>query len=229
MEVMTRTYSCSDWGHSFDARTFGLRLARRLGLVHTMSKDRRTAWEPPFSIIPWMAVLATTVFLFVAGLIGPAWANEAAEYTLGAGDEVRVSVFGQNDLSGTFLVDGSGTISLPLIGKVVAGGQTVRETELAIVEKLKPDYLKNPRVSLEVMNYRPFYIIGEVKKPGSYPYVNGMTVVNAIALGGGYTYRARENRLFVTRGADQSRTKKEATRDTVVLPGDVIEVPERFF
>jgi polysaccharide export outer membrane protein len=174
-------------------------------------------------------VLATTVFLIVAGLIGPAWAAEPVEYTLGAGDEVRLTVFGQDDLSGTFQVDGSGKISLPLIGKVKAGGLTIRETETVIVDKLKPDYLKNPRVSLEVMNYRPFYIIGEVKKPGSYPYVNGMTVVNAIALGGGYTYRARENNIYITRAKDPERSKQKASHDTLVLPGDIIEVPERYF
>jgi len=170
-----------------------------------------------------------TLFLFVGNLVGPTQATESVAYMLGAGDEVRVTVFGQNDLSGTFLVDGSGTISLPLVGKVKAGGRTVRQTEKAIIAKLKPDYLKNPRVSLEVMNYRPFYIIGEVKKPGSYPYVNGMTVVNAIALGGGYTYRARENNIYITRAKDAEREKQKASHDTVVLPGDIIEVPERYF
>ena len=160
--------------------------------------------------------------------VGPAAADEAA-YKLGAGDQIKVTVFGQEDLSGQFLVDGTGIISLPLIGNVRAGNVTTRELEEAIVDKLKPDYLKNPRVSVEVLNYRPFYIIGEVKNPGSYPYVSGMSIVNAVALAGGFTYRAREDRIFITRGADQTRTKQEATRDTVVLPGDVIEVPERFF
>jgi protein involved in polysaccharide export with SLBB domain len=94
---------------------------------------------------------------------------------------------------------------------------------------LKPDYLKDPRVSVEVLNYRPFYIIGEVKKPGSYAYVSGMTVVNAIALAGGYTYRARENKFLVTRATDPKNIKHPADHDTQVLPGDVIEVPERFF
>lgn len=94
---------------------------------------------------------------------------------------------------------------------------------------MKPDYLKDPRVSVEVLNYRPFYIIGEVKKPGSYAYVSGMTVVNAIALAGGYTYRARENNILVTRATDPKNIKHPADHDTQVLPGDVIEVPERFF
>jgi polysaccharide biosynthesis/export protein VpsN len=150
-------------------------------------------------------------------------------YRLGSGDEVRVIVFGHKDLSGKFTIDGSGIVSLPLIGNVQAGGLRVRDFERNIITKLKPDYLKNPRVSAEVLNYRPFYIIGEVKKPGSYPFVNGMSVVKAVALAGGYTYRARENRLLIIRAADTSRTEKPADHDTAVLPGDVIEVPERFF
>jgi polysaccharide export outer membrane protein len=152
-----------------------------------------------------------------------------AEYKLGSGDQVRITVFGQQDLSGEFQVDGSGSVALPLIGNVQAGGSTVRELEKRIAAKLRPDYLKNPRVNIEVLNYRPFYIIGEVQKPGSYAFVNGMTVVNAVALAGGYTYRARENEVLVTRANDPERRKQRAGHDTVVLPGDVIEVPERFF
>jgi polysaccharide export outer membrane protein len=175
--------------------------------------------------------VATAVLAFWMGMAAAvgAWAADDTEYRLGSGDQIRVTVFGHEDLSGEFLVDGTGKIALPLIGNVQAGDVSARELEIAIVDKLRPDYLKNPRVNVEVLNYRPFYIIGEVKKPGSYPYVSGMTVVNAVALAGGYTYRAQEQKLFITRGADPSRTKQEATRDTVVLPGDVIEVPERFF
>jgi polysaccharide export outer membrane protein len=156
------------------------------------------------------------------------WA-ETTEYRLGSGDQVRVTVFGHQDLSGDFQIDGSGVIALPLIGNVEAGAQTVRELEYRIVHKLKPDYLKNPRVNIEVLNYRPFYIIGEVKKPGSYPYVSGMTIINAIALAGGYTYRARENRLYLRRSSGSEKDKRAADHDTKIMPGDVIEVPERFF
>jgi polysaccharide export outer membrane protein len=94
---------------------------------------------------------------------------------------------------------------------------------------LKPDYLKDPSVSVDVLNYRPFYIFGEVNNPGSYAYVNGMTVVNAIAMAGGFTYRAKKSRVEITRANDPSKTPKEGNPDTPVLPGDVIEVPERFF
>jgi polysaccharide export outer membrane protein len=151
------------------------------------------------------------------------------EYTLGSGDVVKVTVFGQDDLSGEFTVDGQGMVSLPLVGNVKIGGLNVRQAEKKVVGTLKPDYLRNPRVSIEVLNYRPFYIIGEVKKPGSYPYVSGMTVINAVALGGGFTYRARENDLLIIRATDPGRHKQRANQDTVVLPGDVVEVPERYF
>ena len=175
--------------------------------------------------------------VYFALLLGLVWWNGAVaandldtiEYELGSGDKVKVTVFGHNDLSGQFLVGGNGDIALPLIGKMAANGLTVSQLETRIVKALKPDYLKNPRVSVEVLNYRPFYIIGEVKKPGSYAYVSGMTVVNAIALAGGYTYRARENKIYVTRATDPENVKLPADHDTQILPGDVIEVPERFF
>ncbi len=150
-------------------------------------------------------------------------------YTLGSGDRVRVTVFGEEDLSGEFEVGGSGFISLPLIGEVRAGGLGLRQLEKVITEKLLDGYLKTPRVSVEVRNYRPFYILGEVKEPGSYPYVSGMTVLNAVALAGGYTYRARKKRLLITRANDAEGAEQPVTENTVVLPGDVVRVPERFF
>ena len=176
----------------------------------------------------WLCILAIIVGGSLA-FLSNADAEQDLEYTLGSGDKLRATVFGHPDLSGQFLVDGSGKISFPLIGDVEAGGHTVRELEQVIVDKLKPDYLKNPNVSVEVLNYRPFYIIGEVKNPGSYPYVNGMVIINAVALAGGYTYRAREDRLYITRAKDPERKKQSVDQETVVFPGDVIEVPERFF
>ncbi len=161
--------------------------------------------------------------------VAPVWAEASRQYRLGPGDLLRVVVFGHEDLSGEFEVKGSGHVSLPLIREVKAAGLTVREFEQAVIDALKPDFLINPRVSVDVLNYRPFYILGEVKRPGSYPYVNGMTVVNAIALAGGYTYRAKENEVLITRVGDPGNKQEPADHQTVVLPGDVIEVPERFW
>ncbi len=152
-----------------------------------------------------------------------------SEYILGPGDKLRVTVFGQKDLSGEFSVNGKGVIALPLIGEVASSDVTVDELSQRIASKLKPDYLVNPRISVEVLNFRPFFIIGEVKNPGSYPYQHGMTVVNAIALAGGYTYRAREGRVLIKRAKDDIRSERRANEGTYVLPGDVIRVPERFF
>jgi len=150
-------------------------------------------------------------------------------YRLGAGDKIRVTVFGHEDLSGEFEVDGSGNVSLPLIRNIKAEGQTVGQLEQVIAGRLSPDYLKDPSVNVEVLNYRPFFIYGEVNQPGSYPYVNGMKVVNAVAIAGGFTYRARTSKVRIIRGTDPSRKPEDADRDTAVLPGDVIEVPERYF
>jgi len=153
-------------------------------------------------------------------------AGASGDYILGTGDAVRVTVFGHEDLSGEFEVAGSGRVSLPLVGELQASGMTTRQLEQAIVEKLQPDYLKNPRVAVEVLNYRPFYILGEVNQPGSYAYVNGMRVINAVALAGGFTYRADEDDLWITRAGG---AREKATQTTIVRPGDVVEVPERFF
>ena len=150
------------------------------------------------------------------------------DYRLGSGDKLRVIVFGEPDLSGEFDVSGSGKVALPLIGQVDAAGRTLSEFEAAVIAKLMEGYLNNPRVSVEVMNYRPFYIYGEVGNPGQYPYTNGMTALNAIAVAGGYTYRANTDQIYITRG-DGAEQTYPASQAVKVLPGDVVRVPERFF
>lgn len=174
----------------------------------------------------WLTIAFLALFI---GMATFANADEKADYRLAAGDTVRVTVYGHEDLSGEFEVDGTGRISLPLIRDVAAEGRSLLELEEIITAKLSPDYLKEPRVSAEVLNYRPFYIIGEVSEPGSYPYVNGMTVINAVAVAGGFTYRARKGRIRIVRESDDGTLELNAANDTVVMPGDVIEVPERFF
>jgi len=159
-------------------------------------------------------------------------ANGAAaqtEYVLGPGDKLKVTVFGNDELSGQTDVDPSGMVTLPLIQQIPAAGKTISQLEAEIREKLSPDFVKNPRLTVEVLNYRPFYIIGEVKNPGSYPYVAGMTVVNAIALAGGFTYRANKDEVLLTRASDSARKAAPAARGDIVLPGDVVEVKERLF
>jgi polysaccharide export outer membrane protein len=160
---------------------------------------------------------------------GPAPTRLAAPaYTLDSGDRLRVVVFRHEDLSGEFEVDGSGTFSMPLIGNVEAAGLTTRQLEERIAEAFRNGYLVDPQVSIEVLNYRPFFILGEVNRPGQYPYASGMSVINAVALAGGFTFRAKENGIAVQRGGS-SAPEVVVTPDTPILPGDIIRVPERFF
>ncbi len=151
------------------------------------------------------------------------------EYKLGSGDLIKITVFNQEDLSGEYTINGAGKIALPLIGDVETKDLTVKQVEEGIANKLKPDYLLNPRVNVQVLNYRPFYILGEVKEPKSYPYVDGMTYLNAVAIAGGYTYRAKEDHVMVVRMNDQQKKELKLNMDEKVLPGDVIHVEERFF
>jgi protein involved in polysaccharide export with SLBB domain len=150
-------------------------------------------------------------------------------YRLGTGDKLRVTVFDEKDLSGEFEVNAGGVIAMPLIGEVKARGLSLAELEQAITKKLLDGYLKSPRVNIEVLNYRPFYILGEVKNPGSYPFVSGMTVLNAVALAGGYTYRANKDRIYIQRPGEPDKDAIAVKENTPVLPGDILRVEERFF
>ena len=169
--------------------------------------------------------LALWMLLFpVAG-----YSADSVAYKLGTGDKIRVTVFNEKDLSGEFDVNDQGVVALPLIGQVSLGGKSISEAETLITERYGKDFLRNPRVNVEVMNYRPFFILGEVKHPGSYPFVNGMTVVNAVALAEGYTPRANRDRIMIKRASNPASGEQPAQEDTLVLPGDVIRVLERFF
>lgn len=151
------------------------------------------------------------------------------DYLLGPGDRVRIVVFGQPDLSGQFHLDGNGKISMPLINAVDASGLSASALEKRITERLRPGYLKDPSVSVEILSYRPFYIVGEVRTPGSYPYVAGMTAINAVALAGGFTYRANESTFEIKRGEENGSVEMEAGPETGIRPGDVIRIKERWF
>jgi len=155
--------------------------------------------------------------------------NFAEAYRLGAGDALRVIVFGEPDLSGEFEIDGSGAFSMPLIGQLDAFQLTVVELEKAIAAKLTEGYLIDPRVNVEVLNYRPFYIVGEVKDGGEFPYISGMHAVRAVAIAGGYTYRANTQKVMITRKGTADEIEMPASQGTAIYPGDVIRIPERYF
>lgn len=150
-------------------------------------------------------------------------------YALGNGDQLRITVFGQPDLSGQFEVDGTGSISMPLIGQVEALGLTTPELEKRIVTMLEGDYILNPRVSAEVINYRPFYVLGEVNRPGEYPYTSGLTVLNAVASAGGFTYRANKKIVYIKSVDSSAEQAFELTTSTTVRPGDTLRIGERIF
>jgi polysaccharide export outer membrane protein len=150
-------------------------------------------------------------------------------YRLDTGDQVKMTVYGEDDLSGTYTVDGNGNVQLPLIGEVHAGGLSIMDFQAAVAAKLSKGYLVNPRVSAEVANYRPFTILGEVNKPGEYPYENGMSVLNAVALAGGFTYRADEDSVFIRRKGSSNEIELPANDKTLVNPGDTVRVSERIF
>jgi len=150
-------------------------------------------------------------------------------YQLGSGDKVRIVVYGEPDLGGEFQVDGNGRISLPLIGDVQASGTSAPQLEEVIAERLADGYLQNPRVSVEITTYRPFYVIGQVNKPGEYAYVNGMSALNAVALAGGYTEQANESTIYIRRNGSSREETVPADQMTRIFPGDVVRVPMSVF
>jgi protein involved in polysaccharide export with SLBB domain len=152
------------------------------------------------------------------------------EYTLDTNDRVRVSVFNNPALTGEFAVSGNGTISFPLIGNVDVRDKTIDQAQELIRSKLAAGYLNDPRVTLEVLNYRPFYILGEVARPGQYPFSTAMSLPQAVALAGGYTPRANTTTLLIKRSKDAlERQVNVKTQNVYVLPGDTIRVKERYF
>lgn len=145
-----------------------------------------------------------------------------------AGDQIKITVFGEENLSGEFKVGATGQLSLPLIGRVAAAGGSADQLEAFIVTALRSGgYVKTPRVNVEILSLRPIFILGEINRPGSYPYSAGLTVLKAVALAGGFTYRARKRVLFVTR--DPQQGERKISVEGLLLPGDTIRVSERWF
>jgi polysaccharide export outer membrane protein len=150
-------------------------------------------------------------------------------YRIGAGDRVSTVVMGEPELSREYLVDGGGMIMMPLIGKVMIAGRTPEEAALSIREKLQNGYLRNPQVSMQVVSLRPFFILGEVNQAGSFSYQPGMNVQNAIAIGGGYTARADQGTVLVTRKSAAGTKTFKAPVTAQLFPGDIVYVRERWF
>lgn len=202
-------------------------------------------------LVPFMALVASLMLVACQSLSGPLEplsspspqsadslpdkamletpAGVLESYELGSGDKLRVLVFDEEDLSGEFQVDGSGMVSMPLIGQVLAEGRTVRELEAAIADSLRGRYLRDPQVSAEVLEFRPYYILGEVNRPGTYPYTSGLTVMNAVATAEGYTYRANQRVVFIRRAGEDREKQYSLSSSTMVRPGDTVRIAERIF
>lgn len=154
---------------------------------------------------------------------------DLSAYRLGTGDRVRIDVFGEPDLSVDAVVDGTGNVNYPLLGSVAAQKKTALELQEAIIAGLSAGYLKDPDVRISVAQYRPFYTIGQVRKPGAYPYVIGLTVEKAIAIAGGMTNLASSRQIYLVREEGVQVRRLKVGLDALVLPGDTLLVEEGLF
>ncbi|MEI6987209.1 MAG: polysaccharide biosynthesis/export family protein [Rhodospirillaceae bacterium] len=187
---------------------------------------RRLAWLLVLFIVADALMFWRTIAVGSYAATG----NTQQVYKLGVGDKIKILVYGDDDVSGEFEVDSTGAISAKLIGHVTVQGLAVADVEKLLAETYRiKGYIKDPQVSIEIIYFRPFFILGEVEKRGSYPYVNGLTVVQAVAIAGGYTYRASKSRITIQRAGEPSGSEQIVEEDATVNPGDIIRVPERWF
>jgi polysaccharide export outer membrane protein len=150
-------------------------------------------------------------------------------YRLGLGDKLRVNVYGEPALSGEYQVSGNGVVAMPLIGDVKAVGLSARELEAALVARYAGGYLNSPRIAVEVFDFRPYFILGEVQRPGRFPTTEGTTVLSAIATAGGYTYRANRKKVYLRRAGESVEHEVSVSQNPTIAPGDVVRVGERYF
>ena len=182
-----------------------------------------------------MRILALVLFLLTTACATsgslPELATSSGEmqYALGSGDKLRITVYGEEKLTGEYLVDGSGAIAFPLIGAIQAKGLSAPALADRLATALSKGYLDNPSVAIDVLNFRPYYILGEVSTPGEYPFVEGLTVFSAVAKAAGFTYRAETKRIFIRHKDGASEVLYRLDGTTPVQPGDTIRVLERSF
>ena len=159
----------------------------------------------------------------------PAAVQYDTAYRLDAGDRLRVVVYGQEGLTNTYAIDAGGAITMPLIGSVAARGRTTSGLAAEIGAKLRGGYIREPSVAVEIEAYRPFFILGEVAAPGQYPYVPNMSIETAVAIAGGFSPRAKRDRVTLTHAGEQGSTRIVVPLGTSVSPGDTVLVGERWF
>jgi protein involved in polysaccharide export with SLBB domain len=148
---------------------------------------------------------------------------------LQAGDKIKITVFGEDKLSGDYQIDPAGYVSLPLAGTVKAAGLSKAELEQELARKFRGDFLRNPKVTVDIASFRPFYIMGEVEKPGEYPYRGNLNVLSATVIAGGPTYRANKSKVYIQREGETAFKEYPLSPAVMIFPGDLIRVPERYF
>jgi polysaccharide export outer membrane protein len=159
----------------------------------------------------------------------PSSRGPVGPYVLGPGDKVRLKVYGDADVNGEYEVNSAGFVSIPLVGQVKAAGLTTSQLENALVARMKGKIAQDPKINVEIATYASFYVYGEVKKAGVYPFQPGLTVADAVATAGGLTYRADENKVLLQRAGSRSAVIVPVDGTVRVYPGDNLRVAERYF
>lgn len=200
----------------------GLRIGLRLA-------NRRALAVVFLVVLPWLTTACGTGAPPVSEAEYKALeAQAAAPPELQAGEKIHVTVYGESTLTGDYQIDPSGFVSLPLAGTVKAVGLTQQQLEQALTTKFASGYLKDPKITVGITEFRPFYIVGEVEKPGSYPYTGGLTVLSAIAIAGGTTYRADQSKVLIQHAGQDSMRTFNTDSPIPILPGDIIQIPRRY-
>lgn len=169
------------------------------------------------------------VLLIFSSCLSAAEPMSLSRYELGSGDKINISVYGEEDMDKELILSDAGTVSYPFLGEFRAKGLTVGQLEQMITNRLKEGYFIDPRVSVSIVEYRKFFVSGEVKSPGGFQFEPGLTLEKAVALAGGFTQRASKRGITVTREENGRPTEHELSLNDSVYPGDIIVVSESFF
>src|SRR5262245_63429132 len=184
----------------------------------------------PLLFVLAIAGLSAGLSVQASAQTSPSASSSSADgYVLGPNDRIRLKVYGEPDITGEYEISNSGQVSIPLAGHIKAAGTTTRQLEKSIASALAKGIVRDPRVNVEIAQYRPYYILGEVKKSGEYPYRNGLTVMDAVASAGGFTYRANENKVLLRRAGAGAEETYPLNAPVPVDTGDNIRIPERYF
>lgn len=208
-------------------------MALRPACMPSLQAHRALPGNPGTNPMRWL-ILTLACLLAACAAQGPFpvsadGAPAQAGHLLGPGEKLRITVYGETALTGEYVIGADGELAFPLVGTIPAAGKTPQALTQDLAAALGNGYLLNPNVAIEVMTYRPVYVLGEVNQPGEFPYQPGMTALAAIAAAEGFTYRARQSVVFVKRAGEAEEREVTLTSDLVIQPGDIVRVGERYF